>query len=442
MIDDVLPDIPRLCTGIAEWGACVVYLAILRRRVRPLALAGLLAAGLVVLVATQLFAGTLPLPLWTAGMLASVAAMFLFLRATAAGGWATTAYLTARAFVLAELVASLHWQLHTYFFGSAGLVGPAIVLLAVTYGTCFAIAGAAEARHMPREDLLDVGWREVVFAGAIAAVTFALSNLSFVNANTPFSARLGQEIFYVRTLVDLCGYIALYAQQEWRTELRARARNEAMQALLRSQHEQYRATKRAIEETGRKHHDMKHAIEAIRAETDPGTRSRLVDELERSIADDGAVFHTGSAVLDAVLHAKATAAREHGVEITCVADGSLLEGMSDLDVVTVMGNALDNAVEATRRVDDPDRRAVRVALFAQDDFVMLRVENTYDGVVRRAGGRIVSRKPGPSGHGYGLRSIQQTIERYRGTVSIATDDRWFSLRILLPRTTARRPECE
>lgn len=215
-------------------------------------------------------------------------------------------------------------------------------------------------------------------------------------------------------------------------ELRSRAQTQAMQSLLRSQHEQYRATKRAIDETARKHHDMKHAIQALRAESDPGARSRLVDELERSFADDGALFHTGSSVLDAVLHAKATAAREDGVEITCVADGALLEGMSDLDIVAVMGNALDNAIENTRRVDDPDRRAVRVALFAQDDFVMLRVENTFDGVLHRADGRIVSRKGRRSDHGYGLRSIEQTVERYGGTVSISADERWFSLRILLP----------
>ncbi|WP_261167217.1 ATP-binding protein [Microbacterium sp. Marseille-Q6965] len=436
MIGEALPDIPRLCTGIAEWGACVVYLVIVRRRVGLLPLLGILVVGLGALVATQLLADALPLPLWTVGMLAAVLVMLVFLRVSVAGGWATTAYLTARAFVLAELVASLHWQLHTYFFATAQLTPPAIALLAATYGACFAVAGVAEGRHLPREETLEVGWREVISAGAIAAATFALSNLSFVNANTPFSGRLGPEIFYIRTLVDLCGYIALYAQQEWRMELRSRAQTQAMQSLLRSQHEQYRATKRAIEDTGRKHHDMKHAIEAIRAESDPGARARLVDELERSFADDGALFHTGSAVLDAVLHAKATVAREDGVEITCVADGSLLHGMSDLDVVAVVGNALDNAIENTRRVDDPDSRTVRVALFAQDDFVMLRLENTFDGVLHRSDGRIVSRKGRRADHGYGLRSIQQTVERYGGTVSISADERWFSLRILLPSPTS------
>ena len=55
-------------------------------------------------------------------------------------------------------------------------------------------------------------------------VTFAMSNLSFVSTNTPFSGSVGQEIFYIRTLVDFCGFAILYAQQEQARVLR-RIRN-------------------------------------------------------------------------------------------------------------------------------------------------------------------------------------------------------------------------
>ncbi len=41
-----------------------------------------------------------------------------------------------------------------------------------------------------------------------------MNNLSFVSTNTPFSGSMGQEIFYIRTLVDRCGFAILYAQQE------------------------------------------------------------------------------------------------------------------------------------------------------------------------------------------------------------------------------------
>ncbi|WP_110589201.1 ATP-binding protein [Microbacterium suaedae] len=433
MIDDVLPDIPRLFTGVAEWAACAVYILVLRKRLASAGLWVLLAAGLAALIATQLLADLLPLSLWTIGMLAAVGVMVFLIRACLSAPWTATVYIAARAFVLAELTASLHWQLHTYF-SLGDPLSPAPILLAVgIYGAIFGLAGLAESRHMPRGEDLEVGGREVVGAVAIAAVTFAMSNLSFLSANTPFSGRLGPEIFYIRTLVDLCGAIALYAQQEWRREVRARAETNAMESLLRGQHEQYLTTKRAIDEVARRHHDMKHALLAIRSERDPELRTQLADELERSIADYGTRFRTGNAVLDTMLQAKAMTAQDHDVSLTCVADGALLDFMSVLDVCTVTGNALDNAIESAQRVEDPDRRSVRLALFAHDDFVMIRVENTFDGVLRRRNGALATRKGDTSRHGYGLRSIERTVESYGGSVSIAADETWFSLRMLFPR---------
>ena len=426
-------DIPRLLTALAEWGACVVYIVIVGRRMRWLPALAVAIGGLLALVVVQAWAGTLPLALWIPGMLAAALTMFGLVFASLRVTAVTAGYLTARAFVLAELVASLHWQLDRFYLADAdaGAASRAAFFVAA-YAVVLTLAWVAERRHLPRGAHVEVGWRELVSALAIAAVTFGISNLSFANANTPFSGRLGPEILYIRTLVDLCGYIALYVQHEIRREMQTRRDAEAMSRLLQSQHDQYEISRRAIDEVNRKYHDMKHHLDALRAETDPHTRARMFDDLEGSIRDYGAQVRTGNRVLDAVLTAKRMRAREDGVEVSYVADGRLLGFMDPLDVTAVLGNALDNAIEATRRVKDADERLVRVALFAQDDFVMLRVENTFDGVVRRAGDRIVSRK-GDAGHGYGLRNIEAAVERYGGSLSISADERWFSLRALFPR---------
>jgi sensor histidine kinase regulating citrate/malate metabolism len=177
---------------------------------------------------------------------------------------------------------------------------------------------------------------------------------------------------------------------------------------------------------------MKHHLDAIRAETDPQLRTRLFDDLEGSIRDYGSQVRTGNRVLDVVLTAKTMYAREHGVDVFPVVDGGLIDFISPLDITAVLGNALDNAIDAAASLSDADERVVRVALFAQDDFVMLRVDNAYDGVLHRRDGRIVSRKGG-QGHGYGLRNVESAVERYGGSVSITADERWFSLRVLFPR---------
>ncbi|WP_433585935.1 GHKL domain-containing protein [Microbacterium hydrocarbonoxydans] len=74
---------------------------------------------------------------------------------------------------------------------------------------------------------------------------------------------------------------------------------------------------------------------------------------------------------------------------------------------------------------------IRLAVFAQDDFTMVRVENTFDGILIRDGDRIVTRQLGP-GHGYGLRNIETAAGAYGGTASAMADGRWFSLCVLFP----------
>nr|WP_228067404.1 ATP-binding protein [Microbacterium paludicola] len=437
--DGTLADIPRPYTALAEWAACLVFVLILGRRMRWPGTLALAAGALVALLGVQQLAGALPLSLWLPGMLLAAATMFGFLIAAVRIDAVAAGFITARAFMLAELTASLHWQLDAFYFhGAVGapeaLAGGGaarILLFVAVYVALPLIAWTAERRHLPRGGRFTATWRDLAAALAIAAATFGISNLSFLTPATPFSGRLGQEVLYIRTLVDLCGCIALYLQQEQRREMEVRRENEAMGALLRGQHDQYRVARRAIEDVDRKYHDMKHHLQAVRAETDADTRQRLLEELEESVSGFGAHLRTGNAVLDAVVTGKQMYAAEHEVTMSVVADGRLLDHLRLLDVTSLVGNALDNAIEATRRLPDRDRRVVRMALFAQDDWIMLRFENTYDGILQCDGEKLLTRKG--DGHGLGLRSIEQTAETYGGSVSIAADDAWFSLRVLLPR---------
>lgn len=435
MLDAVTADIPRHLTAIAEWGACLVYILIIGRRLRRAPTVLLCFAGLCALLLTQWWAGTLPVTLWIPGMLAAAAVMYAFLYATLKVDAASAGYVAARAFVLAELAASVYWQLDRFYAVETVPSAQAAGCL-LTYVVVLALAWWAERRSFGKAGTLRVGSRELTGALAITVATFAISNLSFISANTPFSGRFGTEIFYIRTLVDVAGFIALYLQHRVHSEAAMRRDGDAMTSLLRSQHEQYELTRRSIDDVNRKYHDMKHHLDALRSAHDADTRGRMVDELEDSIRGYGAIVLSGNRVLDAVLTAKFAYATEHDVEVSYVADGSLLDFLRPLDLTAIVGNALDNAVQAAARLPSPDQRLVRLALFAQDDFVMLRVENTFDGVMLRDGDRILSRKLG-EGHGYGLRSIETVAGLYGGTVSIAEGDQWFSMRMLFPRNQDR-----
>ena len=111
MITNALPDIPRSYTAICEWAACVVYIAVLFRRVPPRRSVVVSAIGLAALIAVQYFDGSMPIWFWIVGMLLAFGCMYLTILFGAGTGKREGLYITARAFVLAELVASLHWQI-------------------------------------------------------------------------------------------------------------------------------------------------------------------------------------------------------------------------------------------------------------------------------------------------------------------------------------------
>ncbi|RLK48118.1 sensor histidine kinase [Microbacterium telephonicum] len=426
----VLAEIPRYLTAIAEWGACVVYIVVARRRFRVPGTVAICLLALVALLGVQWWAGTLPIAWWIPGMLVAAGTMYGFvfagLDATARGA----GFVLARTFVLAELAASGYWQMDRFYSSRTEPVTD-LLSAAALYAVVFAVVGYAERRQFRRDERFDVGGAQLVGAMAIAAATFGISNLSFVSADTPFSGRFGSEILYIRTLVDLCGFIALHVQLRIHREAVARRDTEAMAQLLRSQHDQYEITRRTIDEVNRKHHDMKHHLDAIRSEQDASARSRMLDDLEESIRRYGAVVRTGNHVLDAIVTAKLSRAHERDIEVSVVADGALLSFMRPLELTSLVGNALDNAIEGAARVATGKLRMIKFAVFAQDDFVMVRVENTFDGVVLRDGDRIVTRQQGP-GHGYGLRNIETAAAAYGGAVSVHSDERWFSLRVLFP----------
>ncbi len=427
----MLPDIPRYITGLAEWLACLIYILLLPKRFNLAATVTLTSLGLVTVAGWQLIAGTLPLSLWVLGMIIAFSCMAGLIGLVTKLAIHDVFYIAARAFVLAELVASLEWQIHCFYLNPVS--EPSIrgtIFLTVIYAVAFTLSFFLEKRHFDHS-APGVGWRIVAIAMAFAIITFALSNLTFITPNTPFSGEVSLQGFYIRTLVDAIGFVALYAQHEQLVSDRADQDLARMNAILQTQHDQYLAAKRDVETAARTAHDLKHQLEVIRAETDKTKRDNYFDKLAESLQLFGEVFDTGNQVLDIMLTAKARFARSHDIHFSCVADGSKLTHIAVMDLASIIGNALDNATEAVLRLKDKDKRLIRVAIINQGKFVIMRFENIFDGTLRFSGGQIATRKIGGR-HGLGLRSIREVAAKYAGQVKAEKQGEWFVLSILLP----------
>lgn len=432
MLEDVLPNIPRLYTALAEWAACLVYVLLAKRKLTSANIV-LFALGLPVMIGIQLLAGQLPSWAWTLGMALAVSAMLALIYLTCDVAWPVAIYLVARAFVLAEFAASLEWQIRSFFASPDGFAIAADVgLLVTTYAAVFVGAWWLESNHFNDEFALRIDWRNALSATAIALVTFLVSNISFITTNSPFSGRFALEVFYIRTLVDLAGYVALFAQQGQRMELERAVEVEAMNGLIRSQHEQYLQARRNMDVVNAKFHDLKHYIAAIRAELDPDSRAEVLNQLEDSISDYGQQVDTGNPVLDAVLTIRAQRCADEDIEFTYVVDGAAVDFIDAMSLSALVGNAIDNAIEATIKIMDAERRLINVAIYRRTGLAMLEFKNYFETPVSFEDDLPVTSKQDRHDHGYGTRNMRQIAEQYDGSLTIEASDSWFTVRALIP----------
>lgn len=421
-----VPDIPRLYTALAECLATLLYAQQLTPRYsarRSTVNSLIWMAGLAVFMQLT---GSVPLVLWLPCMVAAIGSMYLFLWRTCETSPLEAGYYCSRACILAELTASVEWQLHCALWPQrSGRDLLAVLLLVIVYAALFTAVYWMEKRRSTQPARLHITPLGMLTAVIMAITVFAVSNLSFVN-----NSEATMSIRYIRTLVDLAGVLILTVQHEQLRESALHSELSAMDDVLRRQYEQYRQSKENIKLINRRYHELKVQIATIRAERDQAKQDAALAAMESDIRRYEAENKTGNPVLDTLLTAKSLYCQQHGINMTCVADGKLLDFLSTGEICTIVGTALDNATESVAAEPDPEKKLIRVAIYAQNGFVMLRFENYCAQPVELGPDGLPLR----SAHGgYDLKSVRAAAEAYGGTLTLHWEDEWFTLRVLLPQ---------
>lgn len=434
VVNYVLPDIPRFYTALAEWLACLIFIIGMKKRYEGWRLAGISAAALIIQVLFLEVTKNAEGVLWLICMAAAVGLMYGFLLLCCDTGLRLAAYLCVFAFVLAEFAASLEWQLDCFFYFYLGWNGRLFrgALLIVIYGLVFLTGRICFKNGNRTEEPVQVTGKELFSCVIIGLAVFLMSNIGFVSVTTPFSGQYATEIFNVRTLVDLGGIAILYAYNVQRVDLRVRHELESVQTILHNQYVQYQQSQEAMDLIHYKYHDLKHHIIALRAQEDAGERASYLDKMEEEIRNFESQNKTGNEVLDTLLNSKMLQCMKKDISMTCVADGTLFSFMDTMDICSIFGNALDNAIEYEEKIDDKEKRLIHVTAYAQKNFLIVRFENYCEEQIEFNRTFPATTKGDKKFHGYGLKSLRYTVRKYNGAVDMSTQDNWFVLKILIP----------
>lgn len=437
-METIYQDIPRFYTALAEWGACVIYICLIKKRFNNKITVALSTLFLVAQIALLVPTGDLPTVWWIPCMVAAALLMYLFIYTVGNVHSITAAYLCARAFLIAEFTASFQWQLDCYLNARVDVehfVFAKIVMLVVIYTAIFVLVAFMEKPLMNPEYLNKITYKEFIAVIAIVAVAFTFSNLSFIWKNTPFSSGFRSDIFNIRTLFDLAGMTILYAYQSRVCELMAESEIVTMDSMLKSQYNQYRNYQESIDLINMKYHDLKHQIAGLRAETDIDKRTEWLDAMEDDIRGFESVTNTGNKVLDTIIAGKIMHGQKYDIKFTCVIDGKLLEFMHVTDICTIFGNAIDNAIENVVMIKDIEKRIIHVTVSAKNKFVLIQFQNYCEvkpNEDKRGVRLFESSKADKRNHGFGLKSIQYTVDKYDGTMKAGMNKDWFEITILIP----------
>lgn len=296
------------------------------------------------------------------------------------------------------------------------------------YAVGLAIVGLTTAKCMPEKGKYHIGPRQMTSAVLSLAVFEMLDQMMRI----VHFGRYNLMYYVVLLVVQLYCVSLLFIQSELFKKSALEKELFTMNMLMKQQEEQYEITRDNIDMINQKCHDLKHQVRALRGLADDESKERYLKELEQSVEIYGAIVKTGNDVLDTILTEKSLSCQAKGIKINCIADGSKLEFVDPVDLYGILGNAVDNAMEAVEKISDARMRLIDIAIFTRDRFLVINITNPMTGQVKLKNGLPVSTKPHNGYHGYGLRSIRHSLGRYDGTMSVNVSDHTFELKMLLP----------
>ena len=389
---------PRIHTAIAEWLACMLFILPQKKRFGESSwqqigcCIGFLALLLGLNLLNQQQSGLT----WMLLMAACMGAMLAMIVCCCKLKLMKAGYIWAHAFITAEFAASLEWQINYYLLMADSVDSRGTwLVMAGTYIIVFSAIYLLNQKHHILRSGTSVTRQELISGSAIALAAFCLSNFNFAFTNNVFTETLGTGIIYSRTLVDFGGVIMLFAYDMARSELYLSHELEAMENLLNRQYEQHRQFDANNKATYQIYHYLKHQIDFIRNE-------------------------------------KSASKREEGIVMTCFADAHDMGFIDMMDICSIFGNAIDNAIECVEKIADQNMRLIKLTVRTQNRFLLIRVENCTDKAIDLNGGQPATTKENKESHGYGIKSIRKAAEKYGGCMTLEQQDGWFIMTVLIP----------
>lgn len=181
-------------------------------------------------------------------------------------------------------------------------------------------------------------------------------------------------------------------------------------------------------------HDYRNHIQTMKAYLSMGQYEELADYLDQLDVDLNqvdTVIKTGNVMMDAVLNSKISVARAKQITVEAKATVPRQLSIAEVDLCVILGNLLDNAIEACMQIPRESERFIRIYIDILQGQLYLYVINATAEKLKRQGHTYRSTKASRE-HGYGLMRMDRMVEKYHGYLNRQDEEGVFATEVLLP----------
>ena len=186
-------------------------------------------------------------------------------------------------------------------------------------------------------------------------------------------------------------------------------------------------------------HDTKNFLLILQSYIQQNKRQQALDQLQSMLNTVGGdlIEYTENIVLDTVLSAKIQEASRQQINIipAVALYGTL--AIKTIDLALLLGNALDNAIEATAKVSEPERKKIWLTMKLQENILHIILKNPVKEHVAIHNQSVPTSKQNKELHGLGIANMKTIVDKYRGTFDIRCSEQQFILNIVLENESAR-----
>lgn len=264
------------------------------------------------------------------------------------------------------------------------------------------------------------------------ALTAVISMVITINMFLVINGNNYKFIYINITLIFIVCIVSIYIFNKMVNVMSENAR----QKILIKQSEYYEkkieADRKNINDTRKIKHDMKNHMYAIKNMAKNNMSKDIItytNDILGKIEGEKIYINTGNYLIDGILNVKFEEIKNQGIDFKY--DVKIPEGIKlpEFEVITILGNLLDNAIEGVKLIKD--NRYIEVFISYKDSNLLIKIVNTFDGLVIKDNKGFISRKGEKAYHGIGLENVREQVEKSNGYMNIDTGNCMFTVDLFI-----------